>query len=181
MALQGAIAAMCARPIFDAEPGGGTGYEVDVFIGDEKKGANKNAGRGRVVLTIGDGPIVGPGEFAQHPVIARWQPRGEAHLWTPNAPASLEVRMDQFFRLVQCVVNALHERHAGWSSPSSVANEVTDMVRDPDLFRHGQGGMVPFVVSVPIFKGRPLAPVNPDASIGNVANSTGVLVINPEE
>jgi hypothetical protein len=179
-ALGAALAARCSVARVPGEPGGGTSFPTVIAYGDENLNAWQDASRGRAVLTLGAGPVVGPLEFAVEEMLCCWRPIGEVHIWTPSGRASMLERLDAAWQLTHCVLAALHDRHHGWpSAPDLPALEVTPE-REPKLFRHGQANVITFPIRIPVFAGRPVEILGAGSTIGTAQpGGGGGFEINP--
>jgi len=185
-AISARLAVECASGIPDPDDeSGGVGglFTVDILIGDEHLGTHLNAGRGRVVLTMAGAN--GSAGLTGQPlveVLCSTLAEYEAHLWVPTPRVAQITRFTYVHKLVACVVRAIVLAHSGAQAAAKLtAFERWEPAREPELFRHGQDGVLTFVVPTPISKGRFVQVLEGDSRFGTPGDLEGTSLIVNEE
>jgi len=192
------IQAECARAVSAGQGASGTGFDVDVLVGDEYLDKHKNASRGKVVLTMGEVSFVGRAMRPNLTEICNASPSFEIHIWTPaerqdrTDPLSGAQRINAHLGMVECIVRAIFGTHHGANAPAVPPVERLTTVRDLDVLRHGQASVLTFPMVLAIFEGQPLTTLPDGSSIASRYGSTsdptppvgtvaGSIIVNPED
>lgn len=190
------IEAECGRPVSTGEGASGTGFEVNVFVGDEYIAKHKDATRGKIVLSIGDITFQPPRAMAPH--LTRICNAGmgyEAHIWTPSErqdrtePTSGAQRINAHLSMIECICRAIFGTHHGATIPQAPPIEQLRVNREFAVLRHGQASVLTFPMALVINEGQPLELLPPGSTIAIVSGSSsnvpapglgdGRLIINP--